>query len=184
MPLQPVLQKDEQKKGETYRQIVYLTQTFSNQRNQTMSVFDPDAFMQTQTDSAMDTVLTPVPPGDRQGQIDSIKVRQNTTLGGDTYTIMDVNWHILDDESKKVTGMAKPTCRQSVFLDLTTEGSLDNGKGKNIQLGRLREAVGQNSKGKKWSPGMLVSATALCHIEPAVKEPENYSNVTKVAKAA
>jgi hypothetical protein len=149
-----------------------------------MSVFDPVAFQDTQVDSAMDTVLTPAPPGDRQGQIDGISVRQNTNDSGDTYTIMDVKWHILDDESKKVTGLDKPICRQSVFLDLTAEGSLDNGKGKNIQLGRLREAVGQNSKGKKWSPNMLLSAMALCHIEPDKNDPENYSRVTKIAKAA
>ncbi len=148
-----------------------------------MSVFDPDAFMQSSTDSAMDTVLTPVPHGDRKGQVDNIKVRQNEK-DGEVYTIMDVSWHILDEESKKATGLEKPVCRQSVFLDLTPEGALDNGKGTNIQLGRLREAVGQNSKGKKWSPSMLVSALALCHIDPDKNDPENYSRVTKVAKAA
>ncbi len=148
-----------------------------------MSVFDAETFANTQTDSAMDTVLTPCPPGDRKGQVTKIEARQFVSdKDGKTYTVMDVHWHILDDEAKKVTGMEKPSCRQSIFIDMTPEGATDLGKGKNIQLGRLRDAVGQNSKGKKWSPSMLVGTLALCHVEADKSDPENYSRVTKVAK--
>lgn len=150
-----------------------------------MSVFDPDAFAQTATDGAMDDHLTPVPPGDRKGQIDKFITKQfDSNKDGKTYTVMDVFWHILDEESKKVTGMDKPICKQSIFLDWTQEKGLDNSKAKNVQLGALRTAVGQNSKGKKWHPNMLNGAMALCHIVPDKDDPENYSKVTKVAKAA
>ncbi len=150
-----------------------------------MSVFDPDAFAQTSVDGAMDDHLTPCPHGDRKGQVDKFVTRQFVSdKDGNTYTVMDVWWHILDEDSKKVTGMEKPMCKQSIFIDLTDEGSIDNGKAKNTQLGALRTAVGQNSKGKKWHPNMLNGAIALCHVEPDKKEPENYSKVTKVAKAA
>ena len=149
-----------------------------------MSVFDPDAFAQTAVDGAMDDHLTPCPHGDRKGQIDKFVTRQfDSEKDGNTYTVMDVFWHILDDESKKVTGMDKPLCRQSIFLDWTQEKGLDNSKGKNIQLGALRTAVNQNS-GKKWHPNMLNGAIALCRIEADKNDPENYSRVTKVAKAA
>ena len=150
-----------------------------------MSVFDPDAFAQTQVDGAMDDHLTPCPPGDRSGQVNKFVTRQFVSeKDGKTYTVMDVFWNILDDESKKVTGMDNPMCRQSIFIDLTEEGALDNNKGKNIQLGALRTAVGQNSKGKAWHPNKLNGALAICHIEPDKNDPENYSRVTKVAKAA
>lgn len=147
-----------------------------------MSVFDPDAFAQTATEGAMDTFLTPCPHGDRQGQVEKFDTRQ-FEKDGTEYTVMDVSWHILDEESKKVTGMEKPLCRQSIFIDLTPEGALDNGKGKNIQLGRLRDALGQNT-GKKWHPNMILGAMALCKVGPDKKDPENYSKITSVAKAA
>lgn len=149
-----------------------------------MSVFNPEEFAQASVDGAMDTHLTPCPHGDRLGQATKFTTKQFEADNGETYTVMEISWHILDEESKKVTGMDKPHCRQSVFLDLTPEKALDNNKGKNTQLGALREALGQNSKGKKWNPNMIVGATALCHIEGDKKDPENYSRVTKVAKAA
>ncbi len=149
------------------------------------SVFDPDTFAQTQVDGAMDDHLTPCPHGDRKGQVDKFVTRQfDSEKDGKTYTVMDVFWNILDDESKKVTGMDKPICRQSIFIDLTPEGALDNSKGRNIQLGALRTALNQNSTGKKWNPNMLNGGLALCHIEADKNDPENYSRVTKVAKAA
>lgn len=148
------------------------------------SVFDPEAFKNTPVDGAMDTALTPVPPNrDVPGQIESYKVRQNEK-DGEVWTVMDVVWHILDEESKKVTGLDKPFCRQSIFLDLTAENNLDNGKAKNVQLGKLRDAIGQNKAGKPWHPDMILGAMGLCHIEPDKGDPENYSRVTRVAKAA
>lgn len=150
-----------------------------------MSIFNPEDFAQASVDGSMDTHLVPVPPGDRNGQVTKFLTKQfDSDKTGETYTVLELSWQILDDEAKKVTGQDNPHCRQSVFIDLTAEGALDNSKGKNTQLGALREAVGQNSKGKKWNPNMLVGATALCHIEPDKNDPENYSRVTKVAKAA
>ena len=147
------------------------------------SVFDPDAFAQTSVDGAMDDHLTPCPWGDRKGQVDKFVTRQFVSeKDGKTYTVMDVFWHILDEESKTITGMDKPLCRQSIFLDWTPEGGLDNSKGKNVQLGALRTAVGQNSTGKKWHPNKLNGAIALCKIEGDKSDPDNYSKVTKVAK--
>ena len=49
------------------------------------------------------------------------------------------------------------------MLDLTPSGSLDTSKGKNIGLGRLREAVGQNKPGQAFSfqnlPGLMAKIT-------------------------
>lgn len=147
-----------------------------------MSVFDPEAFLDSSVEGEMDDHLTPVPPGDRPGQVKSVqKPKEITTDAGDIYYLMEVIWHITDDESKQATGRDEPTCRQTIFLDITPEGSLDLGKGKNVQLGALRTAVGQNKKGKKWSPQLLVGAMGLCHVEPDRKDPDNYSRVTKVA---
>jgi hypothetical protein len=43
-----------------------------------------------------------------------------------------------------------------ISLDLTPEGLLDSGEGMNVDLGRLREAVGQNEEGVAWNFSMLL----------------------------
>lgn len=42
-----------------------------------------------------------------------------------------------------------------VFLDLNEQGQLDMGTNRNILLGQLREALGQNTPGEAWSFHML-----------------------------
>lgn len=153
-----------------------------------MSTFDPNAFLQTTIDQALDTSLTPVPVGDRIGVVvGEPSVRQftaNTT--GITYTTLELTWEFSDEETRKVTGREKATARQSVFLDITPEGGLDIGKGKNVQLGALRDAVGQNVAGRPWGPMMLIGATGLCHVEHQTPAGDAnatpFARVTRVAK--
>ena len=58
------------------------------------------------------------------------------------------------------------------------------GSNKNVKLGRLREALGQNKNGQAWSFGMLKGAGPIkVSIEPDKKNPEDYSRVVKVASA-
>jgi len=145
------------------------------------SVFDPDAFMNETIKGEIDTRIIPVPEGEWNAQVDNIKFRQLD----DGRVIMDVFWEILEDSVKETTNNSKPTCRQSVFLDMTDEGSLDLSKGKNRQLGLLRSAVGQNT-GKPWAPSMLIGQIAKVRVvhSPNPEDPENpYANVKGVTKA-
>lgn len=121
------------------------------------SPFDPDTFMTTSTDGANSTVSEPVPSGDFNAVIDKVDVRPVETKNGQSYS-MDVTWNILDDAVKSKLDRDKVTVRQSIWLDMTAQGQLDMGKGKNVGLGRLRSAVGQNDPGKPWAPGMLTGA--------------------------
>jgi hypothetical protein len=151
------------------------------------SVFNPDAFLQTQIDAELDTKIAPVPEGDRPGQIKGLKFRSGTDKNGHPFHVMDVIWHILDEESKKATNLPEPTSRQSIYLDITEAGALDVSKGKNVGLGALREAVGQNKAGKPWAPQMLIAQMATCKIKHTAnpEDPLNpYSNVVKVTKSA
>lgn len=79
-------------------------------------------------------------------------------------------------------------CRMTIFLDLVTnpDGSvtLDFGPERNIGLGRLREAVGQNQAGEAWSIHNLAGQS--CQVEVAheasrKEEGRFYANVVKVA---
>lgn len=146
------------------------------------SAFNAEQFLQTQTKSANDTKLIPVPEGDHPAQLVKLGFR-NGTKDGVVWVAMDVIWHVLDDESKKVTGLDKPQVKQSIFLDFTPEGALDFGKGRNIGLGRLREALGQNKEGRAWSPSQLQGglATILVKHRPGDGD-EMYADVKAVAK--
>lgn len=69
--------------------------------------------------------------------------------------------------------MAEPSVRQTLWLDTTESGGLDFGKGKNVGLGRLREALGQNAPGKPWAPGMLVGGVAKVKVSHSIDKRDN-----------
>lgn len=121
-----------------------------------MSAFNPDTFLNTETDAANSTEYTPVPEGEFNASIKSVKPRVLT----DGRAVLDVTWTVDDEQARQDTGMAEPSVRQTVWLDTTESGGLDFGKGKNVGLGKLREAVNQNQAGKAWAPGMLLGQVA------------------------
>lgn len=129
-----------------------------------MSAFNPDTFLNTQTNEANDTVTIPVPEGEHPAAVKSIKPRVLT----DGRAVLDIYWTVNSDEAREATGQAEPMVRQSVWLDITEQGGLDFGKGKNVQLGKVRDAVGQNQSGKPWAPGMLVGAAAMVKVAHSI----------------
>lgn len=151
-----------------------------------MSTFDPDAFLNTEYQEAAATKLEPVPEGEYQAQIDNVTAKQITTKEGDERIVMEIIWNILDDDVKAQLGMDKVTVKQGLFLDLSEEGSIDMSKGKNVRLGRLREALGQNKDGKPWSPGKMIGESAFVQVtqRPDKADPEViYNDIGKVAAA-
>lgn len=118
--------------------------------------FDPDAFMNTQFQEPNATRIIPCPAGEYNAMISDLKTR---TLPNGNVT-MDVVWEIDDVGVREKTGRPKVTVRQTCWLDFDANGGLAFGEGKNVGLGRLRAAVGQNTAGQPWSPGMLKGRTA------------------------
>jgi hypothetical protein len=129
-----------------------------------MSVFDPNAFLNAETTESNATTYIPVPENEHLANIKAIKPRVLT----DGRAVLDVNWIVDTDEARDATGMAEPMVRQSIWLDLTEGGGLDFGKGKNVQLGKLREAVGQNASGRPWNPGMLIGQVAKIKVAHSI----------------
>lgn len=147
-----------------------------------MSVFNPDQFMQQEVTGQLDTSIIPVPQGDYPATITKVAARQVQGKDGGTSTILDVTWEVADEGVKKVTKREKSTVRQSVFLDITGQGSIDMSKGANVQLGALRDVLKQNWKDKPWNPNMLMGKTARIIVEhkPNDAAPESpYANVKK-----
>ena len=142
-------------------------------------MFDPDEFLNTSVEGTLDTRSVPVPEGEWLATISGLSTR---VVGQDSKPVLDVTWKIEDNEKvAKATGRDVSTVRQTIWLDITESGGLDMSKGKNIQLGRLREAVGQNTSGP-WSASMLEGHTAIVRVEHRTYEGEIYSDVKGVRK--
>lgn len=151
-----------------------------------MSVFNPEAFLTQQETGALSTKFEPVPDGEYPAMIgaDENSVKARTTASG--RAILDVTWEINDPDLASRLGKDRITIRQSVFLDLTPQGTLDRAKGKNVQLGRLRDALGQNDPSRPWSPLNLRGAgPAKIRVTSRSGDDDTiYNDVKGVAKMA
>jgi len=151
--------------------------------------FDPASFLMQETSEQMDTQFILIPAGEYPALITKVEARQqqNPNDPAQLWTILDVTYGIDDQAVREETGLPKPTIRQSIFLDLNEGGTLETGKGKNVNLGRLREATGLNQPGQAFSFGALLGQACIVAVKhtPDKKDPEIvYANVNKVAALA
>src|SRR5690242_11516909 len=157
-----------------------------------MTTFNPDQFLQASYTEATDTHGLLCPEGDWRAQVSKLAVRTNKSKDGNEYTAMDIVWEIIDDEARKHAGAEGDTklfCRQGGILDLIEASGgtkvLDFGRGKNVMLGRLREAFHQNHSGKPWSPSMMVGQMGIVKVKhrPNPDDPEvPYADVKAVSE--
>ena len=102
------------------------------------------------------------------------------------YPILDIQWRPSSPELQAKLGVEKlPLVRQSIFLDVTPQGGLDLGPFKNGDLNRLRDAIGLNADGQRWSFQDLVGKAAKIKVvhKPNEKDAQNpFVNVTAVTK--
>lgn len=149
-------------------------------------MFDPNQFLDQQFVEANDTVATPVPEGEFLAVVSEVKARSwqkkdDPSVGG---LALDIQWDIDDQNVKAALGRDKVTTKQGVMLDLTDAGGLDMGKGKNIGLGRLREAVGLNTPGQPFAFSMLVGRMAKVQVKHRVDGDRIFAEVKAVLKPA
>jgi len=149
-----------------------------------MSVFDPETFMSAEITGALDTTLAPVPEGAYPAIVSEFKLREVEGRDGSPRYPCEIQWEIVDDNLKIALGRDKVTVRQTVWLDLTATGLLDNSKGKNIGLGKIRQALSQNDPNTRWSLNSLRGAgPALVEVKhrPDKNDPSViYAEVSRV----
>lgn len=132
-------------------------------------MFDEQSFLNSQTQSATSTKRIPIPVGTYDAVISDVKVRANVAGKKDptkSYNFLDyVLDLVLTPEAQAVMETTEATIRRnySIIVELNESGTgLASGKGKNISLGKFREALNQNEDGKPWSPrtpvGKMVKA--------------------------
>lgn len=123
--------------------------------------FDAEAFQNAIITDANSTSLIPWPPGTYVGTIRKAEVRSGTVKKdgpnfGKPWAGISVTVEV--DRSQLPEG-AGSTANGMVMLDLTDSGGIDTTKGRNIGLGRLREAAGLNQPGQAFQFGMLEGRT-------------------------
>tara|TARA_Y100000310_G_scaffold344774_1_gene459393 strand:- start:2029 stop:2472 length:444 start_codon:yes stop_codon:yes gene_type:complete len=118
-----------------------------------MTQFDPDVFLNTEIEGAMETKFTPVPAGEHEAFIDDIAMREvNDT------PVLRVTWKVPNEALAAELGVDDIQVNDDLFLDIEADGRLMFGPNKNIKLGRLREALGQNKPGETWGFSQLRGA--------------------------
>jgi len=157
--------------------------------------FDPDAFINQTTEGPMSVQITQAPEGEWQAVVSTdgeLKDWFGTAEWEDRKTgehksapTCEIPIEITDQRAKDLIKRDKITTRYRMFLDLTPDGKLDASEGKNVKLGALRAAVGQNGP-QPWNFGMLRGAgpfLARVKQNSDKKNPEiKYAEVTRVTK--
>lgn len=108
--------------------------------------FDTDSFLSIAVPSGLSTRYTPIPVGEYPAVIHDVKLRR-TNNGS---VILEVMWDLQAPDIQEKLNMKELRARQSIFLDFDASKNppgLDMSENKNVQLGRLLEAVGRREQG-------------------------------------
>lgn len=148
-----------------------------------MGTFDPSSFLDESVTDPNSTSSTPVPEGEYTAVAGEPALRNGTDKNGAPWNALDINWAIDDPKVAEVTGRPANSVRQSFFLEIDEKGKLDIGKGKNVSLGRLREAIGLNTPGKPFSFRMIQGQVAKVTVKHRVYNDAIFADVKAVARA-
>lgn len=148
-----------------------------------MGAFDPNTFLDTTVTDANSTSVEPCPEGEFAAVIaEDPKFKQITSSKtGETYTILSVMFSIDDPTACEKTQRQPTKVRWESIMDLTEQGQLDMGKGKNVGLGRLREAAGLNRPGTPFSFRQLTGKMLKVQVRHRIDGDKIYDEVKAVA---
>ena len=150
-----------------------------------MGTFNPEEFMNSTVEDAMSTKIIPCPAGEWLGLIaDEVKIKEVTSnKTGESYPVLSIIFSIDDPKVTSITERQPTKVRYECFLDIGENGKLDIKPGKNVSLGRLREAVGLNQPGQPFSFRMLQGKTARVSVKHRTDGDAIYDEVKGVAPA-
>ncbi len=122
-------------------------------------MFNATDFLNSTVSGPMSTSIPPVPEGEWRAMVDDsdkfVEFREVNTRNGPR-PIATIWFSIVDDACRAQLGRDTVRIKHDIWLDLTPSGSIDTGEGKNVKLGQLRAALGQNDG--SWSFGQLRGA--------------------------
>ena len=158
-----------------------------------MSPFDASAFLNQTVDGPLSTSVPACPEGEYKmmitgdGNISDWFGEAKWEKNGVQHTAatLTIPVEVLDDSVRQKLGREKVMSRIKMFLDMTADKKLDTSEGKNVRLGALRAALGQN-EGSGWTFARLKGAGPFIgkvtqrsdQKDPSIK----YDEVSRVSK--
>lgn len=145
-----------------------------------MTMFNADVLMNAAINNALSTSIPPMPEGEFIFTVTKLEFKNPKT----DVIVLDVLCETVDPAVVEVTGINPSRGKYSAFCDLTESGLLDDSEGKNVQIGALRAALGQNEPGVPWMPAMMVGCQFRGKVaqKPDKDKPEIIrSNIVAVA---
>lgn len=160
-------------------------------------VFDPKQFLGLTVSGPMATKITPVPEGEWLAIIstkqpvaewfDEAEWKDKKSGQTKTQPTCKVPFEITDSRAKELVKRETLMVNYDMFLDLLPNGQLDTGEDKNVRLGALREALGQNSE-PSWTFERLFGAgpvmVKIVHRKDDKRPDDTFPTITRVAKVS
>ncbi len=147
--------------------------------------FDAQALLNATTAEANSTKLLPAPVGDYVGQVSKVDVKSGVSKStGEIWCRLELYLESEDPKLEQI-GMKKKNFRADALLELTPMGTIDTGQGKNVALGRMREAAGLNQPGQPFSLGMFQGQVFKFTVEhqPDQNDPEKIYERVKALRS-
>ena len=138
-----------------------------------MSLFDPESFLDTTINTQFATNIPPIPEGEHLCLVTALDPKVITgKSSGEDFFILEVECTVDTEEAREATGMKEPKARKSLFMDIDDDGCLKDGETDNVDLGKFREALGQNNENEDWKPSDMLGQVFIGSIyhEPSNKE--------------
>lgn len=150
--------------------------------------FDVNSFMNESMDTPeLDLAIIPVPEGEHLGQIgtgDKDVLPKIGSKNGKPWMMLEVRIMLTDPNMATLLQRENPSVRYSFFIDLDEQGKPDFRPQRNVNLGKLRDAVGQNKAGP-WSFSMLKGQPVKVKTKQKKADSgDTYSEVVAVTKAS
>ena len=150
------------------------------------SIFDPNALLDATLDQPTEK-RPPLPVGDYTAIVGEVTAAQWQSAAKGT---SGVKWNVpltvqIPADVKESLGLSVDTITltDSIMLDLTPQGALDNSVGKNSRLRMYREALDMNKPGDTFSARKMQGQVILIRIEHREYQGQLMENVGKVARA-
>lgn len=155
-----------------------------------MTAFNPELFLNSTIETALSTELLLIQEGEYTAVSAPVTAESFQTFdikkgdrAGQKAVRLDIVWQINDDSGALKEYLGRPpTVRQGIMLDIKADGTLENGKGRNVTLGQVREALGQNMTGRPWNFGMLGGQVAKIKVKHNLYNGKTFAEVAAVTK--
>lgn len=150
------------------------------------SAFDPQTFLDAQITGEF-TKRPPLPVGDYTATIGEVTARtwqgkQDPTKSGIAYDIQLVLEVPADVQQALGVSISTLNLKDSIMLDLTANGTIDMGVGKNGGLRRYREALDMNKPGVPFSAREMTGKILRVKVKHDLWEDNILEKVAGVAK--